>query len=136
MDDCVFCKIVAGEIPVHTLYEDAHTLAFLDIHPDAKGHTLVVPKAHATDLLAATPDIIAAVMVTVQKVARALMQSLGAEGFTLGMNNGAAAGQVVFHWHTHIIPRAQDDGLKPWPGKSYKSGEAEAIIENVKKYLV
>ncbi len=135
MADCIFCKIIAGEIGADHIYEDVHTMAFLDIHPNTKGHTLVVPKIHVADFLTVDQETMSQVMATVQKVSRALIMALGAEGFNVGMNNGAAAGQAVFHWHTHIIPRTSNDGLKHWEAQSYAHGEAQALAEKIKSQL-
>ncbi len=135
MADCIFCKIIAGEIPAARIYEDDETVAFLDIHPSAKGHTLIVPKSHVKDLLEAGPSEIAAVLKTAQRIAPAILKATNSEGFNIAMNNGAAAGQVVFHWHTHLIPRTTGDGLKFWPEKSYVDGEAEELGKKIQELL-
>lgn len=113
--DCIFCKIVAGELPAFKLYEDERTLAFLDLFPGCEGHALVIPKAHAEgflDLEAADRD---AVMSTARRVSEALMDELGPDGFNLHQSNGEAAGQVIFHFHLHILPRWKGDSLhSPW----------------------
>lgn len=116
--DCIFCKIVAGEIPAHKVYEDAASLAFLDINPATRGHALVIPKAHAPDLFAIAPDDVSAVARAVQAVARKLQQVVQPDGINIVQNNGAAAGQVVLHYHVHVIPRRQgDQALRLWrPG--------------------
>lgn len=116
--DCIFCRIVAGEIPAHKIYEDDQTLAFLDISPATRGHTLVIPKTHATDLLAIGSDDVAATARTVQTVARILQTVLQPHGFNVIQNNGAAAGQTAFHYHVHVIPRSEGDGaVRLWqPG--------------------
>src|SRR5262245_13855753 len=104
MDD-LFLKIIDGKIPSAKLYEDEHTYAFLDIRPINKGHALVVPKMHYRNIFDADPVALGQMMVTVQKVARALRESLHADGVTLAMNNEPAGGQDVFHAHIHVIPR-------------------------------
>lgn len=116
--DCVFCKIVAGEIPSHNVYEDDRTLAFLDINPATRGHTLVIPKTHADDLLSIGSDDVTATARTVQTVARILQHALQPDGFNVIQNTGAAAGQTAFHYHVHVIPRSTGDGaLRLWqPG--------------------
>jgi histidine triad (HIT) family protein len=116
--DCIFCRIVAGEIPAHTVYQDDATLAFLDINPATRGHTLVIPKQHAADLFSLSPDALAATAHTVQAVARILQQEVQSDGINVLQNNGPAAGQVVFHYHVHLIPRWQgDQALRMWkPG--------------------
>ena len=116
--DCIFCRIIAGEIPSHTVYEDDTTLAFLDINPASRGHTLVIPKQHAADLFSLSPDALAATARTIQTVARILQQGVQPDGTNVLQNNGPAAGQVVFHYHVHVIPRWQgDQALRMWkPG--------------------
>lgn len=134
--DCVFCKIVSGEIPAYRVYEDESTLIFLDIHPTTKGHVLVIPKVHVRDLQEASSTQVSAVMHAIQKIAPALVAATGAEGFNVIMNTGGVAGQVVFHWHTHVIPRFRGDGLTPWPGQAYPAGEAETLARNIQKNLL
>ncbi len=112
-DQNIFAKILRGEAPAHKVYEDDDTLAFLDIMPRAPGHTLVVPKTPARNILDATPDQLLAVMKTVQKVARAVMKAFGAEGVLIQQFNEEAAGQVVFHLHFHVLPRKAGEPLAP-----------------------
>ena len=133
--DCIFCKIVAGEIPSTRVYEDAQTLAFMDIGPLVKGHALVIPKAHH-DPLIATPDaVLVRLIVVVRRVAEALVKSLGADGVNVTQANGACAGQVVPHIHFHVIPRFKDDGYSfNWRAGAYDSpaemhGYADRIRE-------
>jgi histidine triad (HIT) family protein len=102
----VFAKILRGEIPCIKVYEDDRTLAFMDVMPQAEGHTLVIPREPAQDLFDLSPQGAAALMATTQKVARAVKTGLGAPGVMLAQLNGAAAGQSVFHVHFHIIPRS------------------------------
>lgn len=118
MNDCIFCKIIAGEIPSFKIYEDDNLLAYLDINPFAKGHTLVIPKAHSANLLETGDDCLAVVMAGVRKVAAHLKAALPCDGFNIMQNNGAAAGQTVNHLHFHIIPRYQGGELAftPHPG--------------------
>ena len=132
MENCIFCKIVAGEIPAHKLYEDGRTLAFLDIHPINPGHTLVIPKKHSYNILDINPRDWAAVAETTRKMAKVLHDALGADGINLGMNNREHAGQVVDHPHVHVMPRHKGDGFALWHGKPYKEGEAEATAEKIK----
>lgn len=108
--DCLFCKIINKEIPNYTVYEDEHVLAFLDIFPHAVGHTVVIPKMHAENLLELPEAEIAPLYVAVQKVQAKLQAALMPEGFTVGWNHGEAAGQAVPHLHVHILPRWQADG--------------------------
>lgn len=103
--ECLFCRIVAGEIPAHKVYEDDHSLAFLDILPASRGHTLVIPKAHAAGIDDISPTTLAATMVSAQAVARILRSKLRPDGMNIYQNNGTAAGQEVFHYHLHLVPR-------------------------------
>src|SRR3954468_1910231 len=116
--DCLFCKIVAGDVPATKVREDERTVAFMDINPATRGHLLVVPREHATDVLEIAPDDLAAVAATGQKMARLVKERLGADGVNLLNSCGSAAWQTVFHFHLHVIPRYDDDPLRlPWvPG--------------------
>lgn len=112
---CVFCDIVSGSTPAHLVWEDNTTLAFLDINPAADGHTLVIPKIHASDIFEIEPDRIADVARTVQRVANLLKERVNPEGITLFQANGAAGWQDIFHLHVHVVPRTSDDQLiRPW----------------------
>jgi histidine triad (HIT) family protein len=121
--DCLFCKIVRGEIPCSKVFETDRVLAFLDIAPINKGHTLVIPKAHYENIWDLPSSLAPDLMDVIKKVGQALKDGLGAQGMNLGMNNGAAAGQLVLHAHWHLIPRFGDDGLSLWPQKSYSDPE-------------
>ena len=116
--DCLFCKIVAGELPAQRVDEDEHTVAFMDIAPATRGHALVIPRRHAADLLAIDPADLAATAQAAQRLARRAVPALGADGVNLINSCGADAWQTVFHFHIHVIPRYQGDPLKlPWvPG--------------------
>ncbi len=135
MNECIFCKIIAKEIPSHMVWEGADVVAFLDIRPSQIGHTLVVPREHVADYLDASPDIIARTAQESQKIARAAVDAVAADGFNLMVNTKPAAGQVIFHMHWHIIPRFVNDGLRHWPPKTYAAGEAEAIAEKMREAL-
>ncbi|HUO50329.1 MAG TPA: HIT family protein [Candidatus Paceibacterota bacterium] len=135
MNDCLFCKIIAQELPSFTVYEDDATLAFLDIHPVNPGHTLVVPKQHATNIFDIESASWSHVAETVRKVASALEKGLEADGVNLMMNNREHAGQVIDHPHMHVIPRFVGDGLKLWPHKEYKDGEAQTLVEKIRATL-
>lgn len=135
MADCVFCKIVAGEVPSQKVYEDEHYLAFLDINPINPGHTLVVPKAHFADLMVAPVETAAGLMRVAKNIAPAVVAGAGAEGFNLGLNNGRVAGQIVDHVHLHIMPRLANDGHKLWHGTPYAEGEAAVIAEKIRNAL-
>jgi len=113
--DCLFCKIVAGEIPATRVAEDDRTIAFMDINPATRGHVLVVPREHANDLLAIDPEDLAAVAKTAQRVAATMPDRLGADGVNLLNSCGREAWQTVFHFHLHVIPRYAADPLRlPW----------------------
>jgi histidine triad (HIT) family protein len=109
----IFAKILRGELPCHKVYEDERALAFLDIMPRAPGHTLVLPKAPARNLLDVDPDDLAHVMKVAQKIARAQMTVFVADGITVQQFNESAGGQVVFHLHVHVIPRRASEAMKP-----------------------
>lgn len=109
--DCVFCAIVAGRVPATIVYEDEETVAFLDIHPSARGHTLVIPRAHYENVFELPPDAGRAVMQTLTRVARGLRAALDPEGMNVMQANGRAAGQTVFHVHFHLMPRWAGDRL-------------------------
>ena len=105
MDNCIFCKIIKGEIPCYKIYEDEHTLAFLDISEDYFGHTLVVPKQHCANILDASADALRRVLSSVKKISRHYVKHCHASGINVLNNNGESAGQSVMHLHFHIIPK-------------------------------
>lgn len=109
----IFAKILRGELPAHTVYEDEHTLAFLDIMPRAPGHTLIIPKKPARNLLDVDPESLSNVIRTAKKIAIAGKKAFNADGVTMQQFNETAGGQVVFHLHVHIIPRHKDTPMKP-----------------------
>jgi histidine triad (HIT) family protein len=121
----VFAKILRGELPSHKVYEDEHAFAFLDIMPRAPGHTLVIPKAPARNIVDIAPDDLAHVMKVAQKVARAGMKAFAADGITLAQFSEPAGGQVVFHLHVHVMPRK--DGVALKAPASFK--EDPAVLE-------
>ena len=116
--DCLFCKIVAGDIPATRVREDERTVAFMDINPATRGHALVVPRAHTTDLHEIPPEDLAACAYAAQELAGGMRDRLGADGINLLNSCGPQAWQTVFHFHVHVIPRYEDDPLRlPWtPG--------------------
>ena len=122
---CVFCKIVAGEIPSFKLFEDEATLAFMDINPANEGHALVIPKEHAPDVYAVSDETLARTAVTAKRVAAAVTRTLNPDGLNLVQCNGAAAAQSVMHFHVHVLPRGKDDGLAMNWG--LKLGDIDAI---------
>jgi histidine triad (HIT) family protein len=113
--DCLFCKIVAGEIPATIVAEDERTIAFMDINPATRGHALVIPRAHAADVFTIDPDDLQAVVVVAQRLAQRARGELGADGVNLLNSSGRAAWQTVFHFHLHVVPRYEGDPLRlPW----------------------
>lgn len=110
MKDCIFCKIIAGEIPNYTVYEDEHVLAFLDIHPRAKGHTLVIPKVHAETFLDLNEDLIQYITLGLRRSMERIEHVLHPDGYNVGWNQLEAGGQEVPHLHIHIMPRYLNDG--------------------------
>lgn len=133
--DCIFCKIVRGELPSFKIYEDGKTLAFLDIHPINPGHTLVIPKKHSGDIFEISPEEWANVTEVTRKLASVIERSLEAKGINLMMNNRGHAGQIVEHAHVHIIPRFTDDNHRHWSHSSYKEGEANEAAEKIRNAL-
>jgi len=113
--DCIFCKIVAGELPATIVDEDERTVSFMDIAPATRGHALVVPREHSRDLLSIDADDLAAVGLAAQRLARRMTDRLGADGVNLLNSCGAVAFQTVFHFHVHVIPRYEGDPVRlPW----------------------
>ena len=134
-EDCLFCKIISGEIPSQVVRETDHTLAFLDINPVHAGHTLVVPKWHATDLFEVSSESWAQVMEEVRQLAPAIKEATKADGLNIVMNNRRSAGQLVDHVHVHIVPRYTDDGLHGFPQHPYQEGEAEETLAAIRAAL-
>lgn len=131
MED-LFSKIIAGEIPCTKVYEDDETFAFLDINPCSKGHTLVVPKKHSRNIFTMTAEEFGKLMQTAHKISAALKAATNADGINVIMNNEAAAGQVVFHAHIHLIPRHTDDHVFPKPNHTtYAEGEMESVAQKI-----
>lgn len=134
--DCIFCKIVAGQIPCHKLYEDHRTLAFLDIGPVSRGHALVLPKTHVQTLDELAPEDAAAVGQSLVTVGRAIVRAVGAEAWNVLQNNGEMAGQLVPHVHFHIVPRFKNDGFDyTWHSGKLSAEAAEALIAAIVRQL-
>jgi histidine triad (HIT) family protein len=131
--DCIFCKIVAGELPATIVDEDEHTIAFMDINPATRGHALVVPRLHTPDLLSIEPQELAMVTSAAQRLAARVKERLRADGINVINSCGAAAWQTVFHFHLHVIPRYQGDPMRlPWlpaPGDPTQIAAAAAAIK-------
>lgn len=130
MKECIFCKIIKGEIPCYKIYEDENTLAFLDIAQDCYGHTLVIPKNHYTNVLDCNEDILAKVMATVKKVANHYVNDCGFNGVNILNASGEDAQQSVFHLHFHILPRKDKNEYDAFPSLP---GEACSLAEQLKK---
>jgi len=130
--DCIFCKIIRGEIPANKVYEDDKVLAFLDIKPVNPGHILIISKDHFADFLQAPDEIICQMTLATKKIGKKILASGLGEAITFTFNNGRAAGQVVDHVHLHVMPRKSGDGYELWHGKEYAPGEAEKIAEKLK----
>lgn len=130
--DCLFCKIVAGELPARIVDEDEHTIAFMDIAPATRGHALVIPREHSSDLLDVPAEDLAATLAAAQRLAGRLGERLGADGVNLLNSCGAAAWQTVFHFHIHVIPRYADDPLRlPWTPAQGDPDEIAAAAEEL-----
>jgi histidine triad (HIT) family protein len=130
--DCIFCKIVAGELPATIVDEDERTLSFMDIAPATRGHALIVPREHSRDLLSIDADDLAAVGLAAQRLARRVTDRLGAEGVNLLNSCGAVAFQTVFHFHVHVIPRYEGDPVRlPWVPAPGDPGEIAAAAQEL-----
>ena len=136
--NCIFCKVVAGEIPATKVYEDADVLAFMDIGPIIKGHTLVIPKQHFDPLMATPEPVLAKLMAVVKRIAAAQLAGLRADGVNVMQANGVAAGQMVPHLHFHVIPRFATDGHRwNWAAKTYDDpAEPQRLAAAIKAALI
>ena len=134
-DNNIFAKILRGEIPSHRVYEDDHTVAFMDVMPQAPGHVLVVPKAQSRNILDADPAALSHAIAVVQKIANAVQDAFDADGVFVCQFNEPAAGQTVFHLHFHVIPRHEGVALKPHSGKMEDGAVLAANAEKIKAEL-
>ena len=135
-DNCLFCKMVAGQIPVTKIYEDDVVLAFLDIGPISDGHTLVIPKQHYEQLHDFPVELLAQIASRLGKIAGAVSSAMNSDGYNVLCNNGRAAGQVIEHLHFHIIGRNTDDGVfNRWPSYKYQAGQIESIAARICELL-
>ncbi|HTL39577.1 MAG TPA: HIT family protein [Methylomirabilota bacterium] len=134
-ENCIFCKIIAGEVPADKIYEDEDVVAFMDIRPVSRGHALVVPKVHSDDFLSTNDEVLEAMIPKIKKLAQGVMRAMVAEGINISTNHGLAAGQSVFHLHFHLIPRFAKDGLEPWPHMESEPKSRAEIAEFIKKNL-
>lgn len=136
MKGCLFCKIISNEIPCTKVYEDDIVLAFLDIHPVNIGHTLVIPKAHHTNLYDTPNETLAHMMTVAKKLSIAVKSALNADGINIEMNNDPVAGQIIFHTHLHIIPRFSGDDFTHWHGaRGYNEGEETEVSHKISTLL-
>jgi histidine triad (HIT) family protein len=136
VDECLFCKMAAGQISVTKIYEDDIVLSFLDIGPISNGHTLVIPKQHCEKLHTCPPYLLAQIASRIGKIAHALVDALNVDGYNVLCNNGKVAGQHINHLHFHIIPRrAGDDVFERLPAFKYKEGQIEKLAEQIRKKL-
>ena len=126
MSDCIFCKIANGEIPSATLYEDEDFRVILDLGPASKGHALILPKAHAANIYEISDDMAAKAMILAKKMATKMTEALKCDGFNIVQNNGEPAGQTVFHFHMHLIPRYEGDQV----GITWKPGTLTDEVKN------
>ena len=132
--DCIFCKIISGDVPCHRVYENDRVLAFLDVGPLSLGHTLVIPKTHAVTLAELSEDDAAACMRAISRISPAVAQTVGAKAWNVLQNNGHDAGQVVKHVHFHIIPRAENDSLGfRWPAGRLDNDKGKALAAQIAK---
>lgn len=134
MSPCIFCKIIARELPGTIVYEDGDVLGFLDIKPVNPGHVLVVPKRHYVNIHDMPDALVGKVAIAAKKVADAILKA-GARGVNIGMNNGEAAGQIVFHAHVHVMPRYGKDSFSLWVGKKYDGNEREEVAGKIRAAL-
>ena len=123
-DDCIFCKIVRGEVPAQIVQEDERTVAFMDISPWTRGHALVIPREHSRNLYEISEDDLHATMSAAKRLAERMRERLGCDGVNLLNSSEPAAWQTVFHFHVHVLPRFEDDGLRP-PAKPQDMSEDE-----------
>lgn len=132
MDNCIFCKIIDGVIPSSTVYEDGDFKAIMDIAPAARGHVILLPKKHCENLFELEEELASKALVVAKKIAQAMKEELGFEGMNLLQNNGKVAGQTVFHFHIHLIPRNAGDQVKmTWSTGSYGEGEAAQLAKAI-----
>lgn len=134
--DCIFCKIVSGEIPCRKIYEDEFIIAFMDINPVSDGHCLVVSKAHISFIHQSDTDTMANLASKLPVITKAVSDAVQADGYNVMCNNGGASGQEVPHMHFHIIPRHYDDRVfTQWPAFKYEAGRADEIFEKILEKL-
>jgi histidine triad (HIT) family protein len=131
-NNCIFCKIINGEIPAKKVYEDEKVLAFLDVNPISKGHTLIIPKAHFENIFDIKDDNLKEIISEGKKISMLLKEKLNADGVNLLHASGKDAQQSVFHFHLHVVPRYSGDELDTWPKSSYKELNFDEVIQKLK----
>lgn len=137
MNDCIFCKIASKEIPADIFYEDENSIAFLDIKPINPGHALVIPKKHYADFFETPDEVLASISATAKRVGAVIKKIVNADAVNIGINNGAAAGQIIFHTHIHIIPRFENDGYKSWARNTEMTfPDKDELLEKIKTALL
>lgn len=133
---CIFCKLADGSIPASTVYEDKYLKAIMDVSPANKGHVIILPKTHAADVFELDDEFVSRVFLLAKKIAAALKQSLNCDGINILQNNGEAAGQTVFHFHVHVIPRFKNDSCNiSWKQGNYEDGEAALLADKINSLL-
>ena len=135
-ENCIFCKLANGDIPTATVYEDEYLRAIMDAAPANKGHIIILPKSHAADIYELNDEYVSRAFVLAKKLAVALKKLTGCDGVNILQNNGEAAGQTVFHFHVHVIPRFKDDDCTiVWRPTSYEDGEASEVAKKIAELL-
>ena len=135
-ENCIFCKLANGDIPTATVYEDEYLRAIMDAAPANKGHIIILPKSHAADIYELEDEYVSRAFVLAKKLAVALKKLTGCDGVNILQNNGGAAGQTVFHFHVHVIPRFKDDDCTiVWKPTSYEDGEASEVAKKIAELL-
>ena len=135
MENCIFCRIIKGEIPSYKLYEDNYTYVFMDIANDVDGHILVIPKKHVTNVLDCDEETLHHVTDTVKKISNLLVNKCGYDGVNILNASGECAGQTVFHLHFHIIPKKNNDGISAWPKLPGGTLGVEETYKKIKEAL-
>lgn len=137
VEDCLFCRIIKGDIPCEKVYEDEHIFAFLDIAPCFEGHCLVVPKVHSSNMLEMDSRLAGHLFDAMKRIAPAIMKATHGTGFNVIQNNFASAGQTVFHAHWHIIPRVEGDNFVLWEPCTYKNKESmKTVAEQIRQKIL
>ena len=135
-ENCIFCKLANGDIPTATVYEDEYLRAIMDAAPANKGHIIILPKSHAANIYELEDEYVSRAFVLAKKLAVALKKLTGCDGVNILQNNGEAAGQTVFHFHVHVIPRFKnDDCTIVWKPTSYEDGEASEVAKKITELL-